>query len=117
MFRLATPICVDTTIALQFNLFDSFGDGLCGSCYGGIDGEVLIINPSCGDTLFYLGPPNTNFGFEENAFLGTITPCGTSGPPAGCTDPGFVEYNPMAVIDDGSCSTPVILGCLRPQRI
>ena len=109
---VTTPICVDSTTALQFNLFDSFGDGLCGSCYGGVDGEVLIINPSCGDTLFYLGPPNTNFGFEENAFLGNVVPCSTSGPLSGCTDPGFVEYNPMAVIDDGSCSTPVILGCL-----
>jgi len=31
----------------------------------------------------------------------------------GCTDDGFVEYNPFSSIDDGSCVTPVIYGCLN----
>ena len=32
----------------------------------------------------------------------------------GCTDPNFAEFNPLANIDDGSCSTPVVLGCTNP---
>ncbi|MBN2484594.1 MAG: T9SS type A sorting domain-containing protein [Bacteroidales bacterium] len=30
----------------------------------------------------------------------------------GCTDPWFVEYNPEAVCNDGSCSDSIILGCM-----
>ena len=35
----------------------------------------------------------------------------------GCTDPGFVEYNPEATVDDGSCSIgvgTVVYGCTDP---
>lgn len=35
-------------------------------------------------------------------------------PDCGCTDPNFVEYDPAAGCDDGSCATPIILGCLDP---
>ena len=108
---VTTSVCVDTTMVLEFRLFDQYGDGLCGSCYGGVDGEVLVINPLCNDTIFYLAAPNTNFGYEiEQDF--NVSFCAPPGPPAGCTDPGYVEFNPMAVVDDGSCLTPVILGCL-----
>jgi hypothetical protein len=27
-------------------------------------------------------------------------------------DPGYTEYNPLATVDDGSCATPVVLGCI-----
>ena len=30
----------------------------------------------------------------------------------GCTDPTFVEYNPYALTDDGSCGTLIVEGCL-----
>ena len=29
----------------------------------------------------------------------------------GCTDPGFLEFDPYADIDDGSCATSVVFGC------
>lgn len=29
----------------------------------------------------------------------------------GCTDPYYAEYDPSAVVDDGSCQTPMVLGC------
>ena len=32
-------------------------------------------------------------------------------PEGGCTDPAFVEYNPYAGFDDGSCATAVVEGC------
>jgi hypothetical protein len=30
----------------------------------------------------------------------------------GCTDPHFLEYDPSAGCDDGSCSTTIVFGCL-----
>ena len=32
-------------------------------------------------------------------------------PILGCTDPNYVEYNPLATIDDGNCNTLTGLGC------
>lgn len=29
----------------------------------------------------------------------------------GCMDPAFIEFDPFAVADNGSCQTPVVLGC------
>lgn len=29
----------------------------------------------------------------------------------GCTDPGFLEFNANANVDDGSCATPIVNGC------
>lgn len=34
---------------------------------------------------------------------------------AGCMDPYYAEYDPSAVVDDGSCSTPIVLGCMDPN--
>jgi hypothetical protein len=36
-------------------------------------------------------------------------------PDCGCMDPDFLEYDPAAGCDDGSCATPIILGCLDPE--
>jgi hypothetical protein len=33
-------------------------------------------------------------------------------PVCGCTDPNFLEYDPNAGCDDGSCQTTIIFGCL-----
>ena len=32
--------------------------------------------------------------------------------PSGCTDPFYVEFDMMAEVDDGSCATLVVFGCL-----
>ena len=32
----------------------------------------------------------------------------------GCTDPGYLEYNPDAAVDDGSCATLRTYGCMDP---
>ena len=29
----------------------------------------------------------------------------------GCTDNSFVEFNPLANVDDGSCLTVIVYGC------
>jgi hypothetical protein len=33
-------------------------------------------------------------------------------PQCGCTDPNFLEYDPSAGCDDGSCQTAIVFGCL-----
>lgn len=33
-------------------------------------------------------------------------------PVCGCTDPDFLEYDPNAGCDDGSCATAIVFGCL-----
>ncbi|MGB0509543.1 MAG: FISUMP domain-containing protein, partial [Flavobacteriales bacterium] len=35
-------------------------------------------------------------------------------PHVGCTDPNYLEYNPFAPNDDGSCTTLVVEGCMDP---
>lgn len=35
-------------------------------------------------------------------------------PQCGCTDPDFLEYDPAAGCDDGSCQTAIVFGCLDP---
>jgi hypothetical protein len=34
---------------------------------------------------------------------------------AGCTDPFAAEYSPFALVDDGSCNSPMIWGCTYPN--
>jgi hypothetical protein len=106
-----TEVCVPNGTVVEFTLMDGFGDGLCGSCYGGVDGSALV-QTLCGDTLLSIQSPNTNFGMDTSV-LYTVAPC-TPNVILGCTTPGFTEYNPQANTDDGSCLTPVVLGCVDP---
>ena len=105
-----TETCVPNGTAIVFNLMDGFGDGMCGSCYGGVDGTVLV-QTLCGDTLLAILPGNANFGDDTITSPYIVQPC-TPNAILGCTTPGFTEYNPQANQDDGSCSTPVVLGCI-----
>ncbi len=104
-----SEICVPNGTVIEFTLFDSFGDGLCGSCYGGVDGTALV-QTLCGDTLLSILPGNANFG-NDTSVIYTVTPC-TPNIILGCTTPGFTEYNPQANTDDGSCLTPIVIGCI-----
>lgn len=36
-------------------------------------------------------------------------------PSGGCTDPYYLEYDPAAILDDGSCETLAVLGCTDPE--
>jgi hypothetical protein len=103
-----TEVCIPDGTVIEFTLFDSFGDGLCGSCYGGVDGGATV-QTLCGDTIMAILPGNANFG-NDSSVVYTVTPC-VPNIIYGCTTPGFTEYNPQATVDDSSCVTPVILGC------
>ena len=106
-------VCLPINSDFVINVYDSFGDGMCGSCYGGVDGN-LSVTTLCGDTLYYVGD-ETQYEVISSDVI-TINPCFPP-IPQGCTDEWFTEYDPGAVIDDGSCQTEVILGCTDPEAI
>ena len=88
---------------LTFTIYDSYGDGLAGSMWGGLDGSYYLIQ--CNDTLVY--GDVANFGLDtSHAFGSDACP-----PVMGCMDPLYVEFNPLADTDDGSCTTLVVFGC------
>lgn len=100
--------CVFPGDTLVMSVYDSFGDGLCGTCWGGVDGSVLLTN-LCGDTLYYAGG---TMEFDTASSPALIVPDCFPLLAEGCTDPAFVEYDSEAVENNGTCLTPVILGCI-----
>ena len=88
---------------LTFTIYDSYGDGLNGSMWGGLDGSYYVVQ--CYDTLIHGNVPN--FLYDTTHVLLSV-PC----PPIfGCMDSSYVEFNPRADTSDGSCSTLVVFGC------
>ena len=106
---IITETCVPNGTIINFNLYDGFGDGMCGTCYGGVDGTVLV-QTLCGDTILAILPGNADFGMDTITQY-TVQPCTPNSIP-GCMDPGYIEYNPQANINDSSCVTAVVLGCI-----
>ena len=106
----------------EFIVSDTYGDGLAGSTTGGsLDGDILIRGCN-GDTITQLSSgtwlnaaqENVGVGFGSVAYSGWQEPiiCETDDV-AGCTDPTYQEFNPEAVIDDGSCVIEHIYGCIN----
>lgn len=106
----------------EFIISDTYGDGLAGSTSGGnLDGDVLIRGCN-GDTITQLSSgtwlnaaqENVGVGFGSVAYSGWQQSiiCETDDV-AGCTDPAYQEFNPEAVIDDYSCVTEHIYGCIN----
>ena len=88
---------------LTFTIYDSYGDGLAGALWGGLDGSYYV--KQCNDTLVFGDVPN--FGFDTaHAFGSDACP-----PVLGCMDPAYVEFNHLADTDDGSCTVLKIFGC------
>ena len=99
------PICIDKG-NFEFTIYDSYGDGLNGSLWGGNDGSYYVMQ--CGDTLVYGTVPN--FGTDStHAF--TSDSCTPPPPIPGCMDDSYLEYNPSATVTDSSCATLKIYGC------
>ena len=115
---ISTYVCVDELLSYDIVIGDSYGDGMGGSTSGGtMDGNLQIFDCS-GNELFNLidTVPNSNFGttFTSPQFL-VPTGCTYVSPPLGCMDPMYVEYDPLACIDDGSCATLRVQGCTDPN--
>jgi hypothetical protein len=100
-------VCATVGDSLVLEVYDMFGDGMCGSCYGGVDGNISMTT-LCGDTLYYIGDTLQYSTISSEPIA--VDAC-TTDVLEGCTDPNFTEYNPLADIDDESCLTEVILGC------
>lgn len=90
--------CLNTG-CYTFNIFDSFGDGLFGTGSGcAVDGNYVMTD-DLGNTIFQMGDPNYGSGTSHNfcvPFAGLL----------GCTNPIACNYDPAAVVDDGSCIIP-----------
>jgi hypothetical protein len=102
--------CVADNTNFTFRIFDSYGDGLGGSQWGGIDGEWIVYT-AC-DTIASGGG---NFGLNAMA-NGNTGDCDDL-PIEGCMDDNYLEYNPEAVLDDGSCLIEKIYGCIDENSI
>jgi len=99
------PVCLPTG-NLTFTIYDTYGDGLAGSLWGGNDGSYYLMQ--CGDTLVY--GDVANFGTDSTHTFVSDT-CTPPPPVPGCMDENYLEYNPLATQDDSSCSTLKIYGC------
>jgi len=100
-------VCVNEGDTLVATIYDSYGDGLCGTCWGGVDG-YFNVTTLCGDSIFMAGGETQ---FDTLASGPYVVPACFAIELQGCTDPGYVEYNPDATGDDNSCETLVALGC------
>tara|TARA_R100000951_G_scaffold12825_4_gene10269 strand:- start:2359 stop:4500 length:2142 start_codon:yes stop_codon:yes gene_type:complete len=99
---IIVPVCLPPG-DLTFTIYDSYGDGLNGALWGGLDGSYFL--KQCNDTLVIGSEPN--FGSDTtHAFVSAVCP-----PIYGCTDPAYVEFDHHADTDDGSCQTLKIFGC------
>ena len=105
-------ICVPISDTVRFIITDSYGDGICGSCFGGVDGKVLITD-ECGDTIYSLLPgDNLNFGDADTSNVFAMKDCSWI-PVIGCPNPGYLEFNPAAdIMDPSLCLTPRVVGCI-----
>ena len=99
------PVCLPVG-PLLFTIYDSYGDGLAGSLWGGNDGSYYLTQ--CGDTLVY--GDVANFGTDSTHLFISDT-CVPPPPVPGCMDEDYIEYNPNATVDDSSCSILKVWGC------
>jgi len=105
-------ICVPIEDTVRFIITDSYGDGICGSCFGGVDGKVLITD-ECGDTIYSLtAGDNLNFGHEDTSDVFAMKDCSWI-PVVGCPNPSYLEFNPAAdIMNPALCVTPRVVGCM-----
>ena len=104
--QVVEPLCLPEG-DLNLTMFDAYGDGLQGSLWQGQDGSYFL--KQCGDTL--VAGTDPAFG-TDTTHVFTIGEC----PPIyGCTDDDYVEWNPFADTDDGSCQTLKVFGCIDPD--
>ena len=108
-------LCVPES-GVELILSDTYGDGLEGSLFGGEDGGFIILGDAepCGslDTLWSLDYA----GFGDAAYSGPIWLEQCDLPIVeGCTNNTYIEFNPFANFDNGSCETLHTLGCINPN--
>ena len=105
--------CVSQTAGFELVVNDTYGDGMVGTTQSGPG--AIVIKDCDGDTIWEMTTPN--FGTTLYSGNQTATACTVVPDVLGCTDPTYQEYNPLATVDDGSCSTPHIYGCMDTNSI
>ena len=105
-------LCVPIEDTIKFYIYDSYGDGICGSCFGGVDGNVLVTD-ECGDIIYSLLPgDNLNFNDVDSSSAFTMKDCSWE-PMYGCPDPAYLEFDPNAdYLDVLLCNTLRVPGCM-----
>jgi len=105
-------LCVPSS-GVELILSDAYGDGLNGSEYGGTNGNFIIMGDlePCGSPDVIWELPEADFG--SAAYSGPIflEECEIESV-YGCTDRNYQEFDFKADVDDGSCVTPHIVGCI-----
>ena len=115
---ISNTYCVSEGAGYDIMIEDTYGDGLAGATTGGnVNGNFVVLGCE-GDTLYNLQDefPEGNFGYQTLSTYFTPVACNGTTALTGCTDSNFVEYNFEAILDNGSCLTPVILGCLDDSQ-
>ena len=98
----SVPVCLPVG-PMQFTMMDSYGDGIAGSLWGGQDGSYYLTQ--CNDTVVF--GDVANFGNDTvHSFVSDSCP-----PIYGCMDTSYIEFNPIADIDTGSCLNLIVIGC------
>ena len=106
----------DFCVSLGFELIlvDTFGDGLNGSASGGEDGACVIT--ACDSVIWELD----DLAFAEfdgsTMYSGAIftEPCPPAPDVPGCMDDDYVDYDPLATVQD-TCETLHVWGCTNPE--
>ena len=104
--------CVSQTAGFELVVNDTYGDGMVGSQNSG---QKVVIKDCAGDTIWEM--TNPNFGTVLYSGGQQASACPVIPDVYGCTDPLYQEYNPNANVDDGSCSTLHIFGCMDTNSI
>ena len=74
--------------------------------------DDMVAGGTCAPVTDFAGFANrqTTAGSTTNDVYGTCGICEDSAG-TGCTDPAYVEFDPYATTDDGSCGTLAVYGC------
>jgi len=110
---LPSYVCTGVGDTLVASVYDTYGDGLCGTCWGGVDG-YFNVTTLCGDSIFAIGGVEQFDTASSGPYI--VPPC-IPVIPQGCTDSNYLEYNSEAIIDDNSCLTEVVLGCTQEEAL
>ena len=104
--------CVDKNAGFELIVTDSYGDGMAGTTSGGTLDGMVVIYDCLGDTIWWMDNP----GFGNTLYSGQQfgVPCLSAPPVYGCMDDDYQEYDPLATVDDSTCTNLHVYGCTDP---
>ena len=73
--------------------------------------------PNAGESIRMFGTDAQAYVFTSDLNRGHSVRCIRDSARFGCTDIGFLEFNPEANINDGGCLTPAVVGCMNPEYL